>query len=310
MKRNIIYSLTGMLIFVLTACTDDWLNNEGERMPEGEVSVSATVEFLPLRPALDVNTRTAGDVIKDINDLCVLLYDEEGNLVKSYYLLPKGTASTETTDRFDVDDIDRADTDAEGGKTAEAKTKRATFKLAQVPYGYYYMYAVANMGNLAELEKDNIQTVDKLKSINLTWEAENWFATEETADGKVTRATKNHQMFGYFTTKENAPAGANRNTEASRVAINKKDMELHAWIRRAASKVTIAYDATGLKEGVFIYLKSNISYASFPPSSRQAASPSSSGVLFTMSPSSSTSSAPASFALPHHVLIHSPSPQS
>lgn len=59
-------------------------------MPEGEVSVSATVEFLPLRPALDVNTRTAGDVIKDINDLCVLLYDEEGNLVKSYYLLPKG----------------------------------------------------------------------------------------------------------------------------------------------------------------------------------------------------------------------------
>ena len=90
MKRNIIYSLTGMLIFVLTACTDDWLNNEGERMPEGEVSVSATVEFLPLRPALDVNTRTAGDVIKDINDLCVLLYDEEGNLVKSYYLLPKG----------------------------------------------------------------------------------------------------------------------------------------------------------------------------------------------------------------------------
>lgn len=33
-------------------------------------------------------------------------------------------------------------------------------------------------------------------------------------------------------------------------------MELHAWIRRAASKVTIAYDASGLKEGVFIYLKS------------------------------------------------------
>lgn len=98
------------------------------------------------------------------------------------------------------------------------------------------MYAVANMGNLAESEKDNIQTVDKLKSINLTWEAENWFSTEETTDGKVTKATKNHQMFGYFTIKENTPAGANRNTEASRIAINKKDMELHAWIRRAASK--------------------------------------------------------------------------
>ncbi len=28
-------------------------------------------------------------------------------------------------------------------------------------------------------------------------------------------------------------------------------MELHAWIRRAASKVTIAYDATGLKRRSF-----------------------------------------------------------
>lgn len=33
-------------------------------------------------------------------------------------------------------------------------------------------------------------------------------------------------------------------------------MTLHAWIRRAASKVTVAYDASALKEGVFIYLKS------------------------------------------------------
>ncbi len=70
MKRNIIYSLTGMLIFVLTACTDDWLNNEGERMPEGEVSVSATVEFLPSSGS-GCKHCTAGDVIKDINDLCV-----------------------------------------------------------------------------------------------------------------------------------------------------------------------------------------------------------------------------------------------
>lgn len=33
-------------------------------------------------------------------------------------------------------------------------------------------------------------------------------------------------------------------------------MELHSWIRRAASKVTIAYDGSGLEDGVFIYLKS------------------------------------------------------
>jgi hypothetical protein len=77
MKRNIIYSLTGILIFVLTACTDDWLNNEGERMPEGEVSVSATVEFLPLRPALDVNTRTAGESKTSMIFVCCCMMRKE-----------------------------------------------------------------------------------------------------------------------------------------------------------------------------------------------------------------------------------------
>lgn len=98
MKRNILYSLTGMLIFVLAACTDDWFNNRYEQMPEGETDVNATVEFLPLRPALDVKTRTAGDAIKDINNLCVLLYDKEGTLTKVYYLLPDGSSSTEGND--------------------------------------------------------------------------------------------------------------------------------------------------------------------------------------------------------------------
>lgn len=33
-------------------------------------------------------------------------------------------------------------------------------------------------------------------------------------------------------------------------------MALHAWIRRAASKVTVAYDGSLLEEGVFVYIKS------------------------------------------------------
>ena len=33
-------------------------------------------------------------------------------------------------------------------------------------------------------------------------------------------------------------------------------MSLHAWIRRAASKVTVAYDGSLLEEGVFVYIKS------------------------------------------------------
>ena len=72
MKRNILYSLTGMLIFVLAACTDDWFNNRYGQMPEGETDVNATVEFLPLRPALDVKTRTAGDAITTCVCCCMI----------------------------------------------------------------------------------------------------------------------------------------------------------------------------------------------------------------------------------------------
>lgn len=264
MKRNMIYSLLAVLTFALTACTDDWLNNEGGQMPEGETGVTATVEFLPLRPALDVNTRTAGDAIKDINNLCVLLYDTEGNFIKSYYLLPEGSTSTEEKDsEFTVKNEPRTDADAVGGtggtkpETAESQTQQASFKLSQIPYGHYYMYAVANMGNLAKSDtyKELIKRVEGLKSIDLQWSKE-WITTTEEGDGKQTKATANNQMFGYFTTQDNAPAKANRNTQDAPVTVNKKGMKLHAWIRRAASKVTIAYDASQLKEGVFIYLKS------------------------------------------------------
>ena len=60
---------------------------------------------------------------------------------------------------------------------------------------------------------------------------------------------KNSQMFGHFTI-----VGQENNSEL--ITINKKGMKLHSWIRRAASKVTIAYDGSKLEEGVFIYLKS------------------------------------------------------
>ena len=257
MKRNILYSLTGMLIFVLAACTDDWFNNRYEQMPEGETNVNATVEFFPLRPALDVKTRTAGDAIKDINNLCVLLYDKEGNLTKTYYLLPEGSASTEGNNgSFSIKNEDRTNADAEGGPTAESWTKQASFRLSGVPYGNHYIYAVANMGNLENRFYPAIKTREGLKSIGLEWQAENWVSTEGNGDDAKTKAIANNQMFGYFTTQQNAPTGANRNTEDTPVTINKKDMTLHAWIRRAASKVTVAYDASGLKEGVFIYLKS------------------------------------------------------
>lgn len=40
------------------------------------------------------------------------------------------------------------------------------------------------------------------------------------------------------------------------LTINRPSIYLHSWLRRAASKLTIAYDGSRLKEGVFVYIKS------------------------------------------------------
>lgn len=232
MKRNFLtYILLCILLLGSAACQDDPLYNGGE-IGEGESLVSATVKFKPLTPALNGNTRTAGNVIKNINNLCVLLYNEKGELLKTYPL-------TEGTDegQYQLEDKDRPDNNPDSNlPPAEAQTPHADFKL-KIPYGRYQIYAVANMEDLLTNEEysEAIKTANGLKSISLQWDKD--------------KVANNNQMFGYFTV-----TGSVQNDEVA--VINRASTKLHAWIRRAASKVTIAYDGSDLHENVFIYLKS------------------------------------------------------
>lgn len=232
MKRNFLtYILLCILLLGSAACQDDPLYNGGET-GEGESLVSATVKFKPLTPALNGNTRTAGNVIKNIEDLCVLLYNEKGELLKSYPLT-EGTGEGQ----YQLEDKDRPDNNPDSNlPPAEAQTPHANFKL-KIPYGRYRIYAVANMEDLLTNDDyaEAIKTADGLKSISLQWDR------DEVAD--------NNQMFGYFTV-----TGSVQNDEVA--VINRAFVKLHAWIRRAASKVTIAYDGSNLHENVYIYLKS------------------------------------------------------
>ncbi|MDC1836983.1 fimbrial protein [Bacteroides uniformis] len=232
MKRNFLtYILLCILLLGSAACQDDPLYNGGET-GEGESLVSATVKFKPLTPALNGNTRTAGNVIKNIEDLCVLLYNEKGELLKSYPLT-EGTGEGQ----YQLEDKDRPDNNPDSNlPPAEAQTPHANFKL-KIPYGRYRIYAVANMEDLLTNDDyaEAIKTADGLKSISLQWDR------DEVAD--------NNQMFGYFTV-----TGSVQNDEVA--VINRASVKLHAWIRRAASKVTIAYDGSDLHENVYIYLKS------------------------------------------------------
>lgn len=234
MKRNFLtYILLCILFLGSAACQDDPLYNGGE-IGEGESLVSATVKFKPLTPALNGNTRTAGNVIKRINSLCVLLYNEKGELLKTYPLT-EGTGEGQY--QLEDEDKDRPDNNPDSNlPPAEAKTPHADFKL-KIPYGRYRIYAVANMEGLLtdEAYSEAIKTADGLKSISLQWDKY--------------EVANNNQMFGYFTV-----TGSKQNNEVA--VINQASVKLHAWIRRAASKVTIAYDGSDLHENVFIYLKS------------------------------------------------------
>lgn len=228
MKHFVRHIILFLMIATVTSCYDEFMKQEF--IGEGKASISATLDFKPMSSALS-RTRAAGDALKDISSLHVLLYDyDTKKLIEQYKW---------KIDEYSVSDENRNGSDAENGNSAETSTKRATFKLpVEIDFGKYYMYAMANIDSLFEKYSDDILTVDGLKDIPLTWDSEN--------------VAKNGQMIGFFT-KSSAPA---LSADDEPLIINSKNVKLHAWLRRAASKVTVAFDGSNLKEGVFIYIQS------------------------------------------------------
>ncbi len=141
----------------MTSCVDDWFERP-ESIGEGKSTVSATVDFRPMASGLTQGTRAAGDAIKAIETLYVLLYDENGNLAEGRQILD-----------FEITNEQRVNADADNNASAETQTPRATFKLREIPYGRYYIYAVANIPDLLTEYSDYIKTKDGLKRIPLAW---------------------------------------------------------------------------------------------------------------------------------------------
>lgn len=229
MKRFIQYIIVTLTALAATGCQDDFMKQE--IIGEGKAGISATLDFKPMSSALS-QTRAAGDALKEIKSLHILLYNEHRELLKSW----TQNETKQELRNYKVTSKDRTDEDAENGHNAESSTAHATFTLPEeIDFGKYYMYAVANIDSLFEKYSDDIQTVEGLKDIPLTWDSEN--------------VAKNGQMIGFFTNTTNPSYDES-------ITLNASNTKLHAWLRRAASKVTVAFDGSNLKEGVFIYLQS------------------------------------------------------
>ena len=238
-----IYVMTVIFSLMICSCTDDFTYYNGD-IPEGEGDLTATVTFTPTVATNLHATRTPGNVIHAIESLCVLVYTPDGELVQKYtkddpdpkYKLE----GYDDTKDYNVSAGDHLDGDE--AHTDETTTAQATFSLPGLPYGRYKIYTVANMGNLDNY-KDDIQTEEGLRNINLKWN-ENDIAA-------------NNQMFGYFT-REDA-----KNADVSVLTFTPTNSKFHAWLNRVVSKVTIAFDASGLNQDVTIYIK-NVTIRDIP----------------------------------------------
>lgn len=218
-----IFTLVSALV-LLCSCEDELLYENGY-LGDGEVSISAIVEFEPAASSLGTRA-TDGEAMKDIESLSVIIFnaDEDTTLNAIYNI-----------SNFTVDNVnDDVPTDYYPNRPAETKTARAKFSLPDIHVGKYYMYVVANMGALTE---DQVNTPQKLKKIRLKWNPDN--------------IAVNNQMFGYFTPGEN---GGSEGFDAPLVTVSRSSNVFHAWVKRAASKVTVVYDPSGLHNDIFIYI--------------------------------------------------------
>lgn len=250
-----ICAMAVILSLMVCSCSDDFNYYNGE-IPEGEGDLSATVTFTPASATSLGATRTPGNEIKDIKSLCVLVYTTGGELVRTYVHTSERNDFGDTwksTD-YDVKPTDHLDgTDAEPEAevkpgdtegTTKLTTPQVSFNIPNLPYGRYKIYAVANMGDMSGYS-DVIQTEEGLRNIQVEWNSETIGA--------------NNQMFGYFAEDNKIPNGFN----APPLTFIPGKSNIHAWINRLASKLTVAFDASGLNQGVLIYIK-NVTVRDIP----------------------------------------------
>lgn len=255
MKHHI-YHIFCALFLLLTlsvvSCKDD-IDFGPNGFGEGEAVISAEVTFKPLMSALGsraVSGGTPGDAIKSIDQLWVVVFDSKGELCgadkgngSGIYQITNYKTDTNTASPSDAPQNPSTDPNDTGSHKAESETQKATFTLpVSLPYGNYKMYAVANvdLSKYADEIAASDNPIETLQNIQLTWNSE--------------KVAENNQMFGYFTTYNETDNGKSKGFDAPLVTIASKTVSLRAWLKRAASKVTIAFDGTGLKENIYIYL--------------------------------------------------------
>ena len=231
------------LLSLVSSCEDDLLYKE-ENIIDGITTVSATVDFHPLlTTAVGQQSRgESGTLMSSLTNLTIFLYDQEDNI---YDIIPQSELSDLVIKVPGEDGANYDMPDDAGGidNKAEESTARATFTLKNIKSGKYRMFCVANMGVISDTpeNREKFSHSSKLRDTQVKW--------NETEIGS------NDQMFGYFTADKTDDANASAGFESSSpLIIDYSHNVLHAWLKRAASKVTLVYDGSGLNPDIYIYI--------------------------------------------------------
>lgn len=251
--KSLLYILVfGGLFAVLPGCQDDILYSV-DGGAGGMTIVSLEASFSPfaggeLSRASNVAPARG---FNSISDMVILAFSSaDGKLVK----IDEPTG-------YEVKDADRVNADASNGASAETDTKTVRNFSLKLPFGQYYIVAVANLGqyhidasgniiveksSLARLQENETFslrptefTIEDLRAIRVDWDEDNYL--------------NNRAMLGYF-----APEGYAVPDAGSKfpiVTVDRPDLTLSAWMRRCASKITVDFDGSSLSDNIRIYIK-------------------------------------------------------
>ncbi len=238
--RHIMYLFAALIsMAALWACEDDFNPGDGGIVDGSVVTVPVSISF-DAETGVDVTSRAlgpqAGEAIQNINSFWMVIYREDGSLYKKYHIRENGSNVYEhpgeiSNIKYDGDSDNRL---PEEGNLGDKAAGRLQFDL-QLESKPYYIYGVANVKDFGSKVVD---TRDQLKGIECQWDS--------------IKIENNSEMFGVFS------IGPKRDADdVNPITVKVKDgkvQQLHCWLRRLASKVTIAFDGSELYDNVEVYI--------------------------------------------------------
>lgn len=229
-------------MFAMTAmwgCEDDFNPDMGGVVDGSLATVPISISF-DSETSVDISSRALGAqdglAMQDINSFWMVIYNQDGTLYKKYHIREGGNNVTDpsgdvTNIKYNPNSDNRL---PDEGNLGDDAAGRLDFDL-KLTSARYYIYGVANV---KDFDKKDISTRDRLKRIECAWDS--------------TSIANNTEMFGIFSVGQNRGA-----TDNSPIAVTVKAgqaQQLHCWLRRLASKVTIAFDGSELYDNVEVYI--------------------------------------------------------